>query len=74
MKKTIQDEAISFFLHACTSGLYGEDRGELEPAVQEVLLELEDRLQHLISDYRAGCYKQEDTTTGMETVNSNTTS
>lgn len=46
------NEAVSFFLHGTTSGLWGRDRADLRPEVQEVLLELEQRLQKLLEEFR----------------------
>ena len=74
MKKNPVDEAIGYFIHACLSGLWGEDRSELEPEVQEVLLNLEADLQGLIEKYRAGRNKPHGMITETQTGNFNTIS
>jgi len=57
------EEAVGYFLHACTSGLWGKDRAELKPEVQGALLELESRLSVLLEEFRDDkqCKKPQDT-------------
>ena len=66
MTKNPIEEAVGYFLHACTSGLWGKDRADLRPEVQEVLLELERRLSALLEEFRDDqCKRPLDT--GMKT-------